>query len=181
MLHSKTNTQYIGNKGEDPKKETPFGNIIITKTGFGEVVDQPGFFESTVGRAFAFSSRLPNLLTSAAVMNLIVQSPEFLTKEKVQGIYRTAASDPAFANSLTYQEKANKGSLYYIKSREMSHIIGPWIQIAPITIMEDGQEKPTELYFVAVPFFYGNVPGYGEQARKMMMVIGGHIYGEKEV
>ncbi len=179
MLHSKTNTQNVGNKGRDPKKEEILDNIAITTTGFEKVVAAPGFFENTMGGVMAFSSRIPTEKTSVAVM-LIGMQPnhgEAVSRKVLQDIYIESSRDPQYKGILRYEENPS-GTKYYMRAREMTHIFGPMIQVVRPNV--PGMPSTNgDFYILGVPFAYGNVPGYGEQLRKMMMLIGEKLHGAK--
>jgi|GEM_PF-2292230 len=178
MLHSKTNSQAVGNKGRDPKKEEILGNIAITTTGFEKIVAAPGFFENTMGGVMAFSSRIPTEKTSVAVMVVGLQPVNggLVTKKTLQDIYVSASKDPQYEGILRYDENPS-GTKYYIRARQMTHVLGPMIQVVKPSLVG---KIDTDFTIIGIPFAYGNVPGYGEQMRKMMMIIGEALYGAKD-
>ncbi len=180
MLHSKTNTQFVANKGRDPKNEEILANIAITDTGFEKIVAAPGFFENTMGGVMAFSSRIPTEKTSVAIMLIGLQPVhnEAVTRKIIQDIYITASLDSQYKGILRYEENPS-GTKYYVRAREMTHIFGPMVQVVRPHI--PGMDSSHgDFHILGVPFAYGNVPGYGEQLRKMMMIIGEKIYGAKK-
>lgn len=177
MLHSKTNTMYVANKGRDPKNEEILGNIAITTTGFEKVVARPGFFENTMGGVMAFSSRIPTEKTSVAIMMIGIQPTrgEAVTRKILQDIYINASLDPQYKGILRYEENPS-GTKYYIRARQMTHIFGPMVQVVRPNVPGIDDSRG-DFYILGVPFAYGNVTGYGEQLRKMMMLIGEKIHG----
>ena len=181
MLHSKTNTMFVGNKGRDPKKEEILGNIAMTTTGFEKIVAAPGFFENTMGGVMAFSSRIPTEKTSVAVMIIGLQPThgEAVTRKKLQDIYIAACQDPQYKGIVRYEENPS-GTKYYIRAKEMAHIFGPMIQVVRPNIPGIDAASHGDFYILGVPFAYGNVTGYGEQLRKTMMFMGEKMYGAKK-
>ena len=95
----------------------------------------------------------------------------------MQDIYINATKEEQYKGILRY-EKNPSGTKYYIRAREMAHIFGPMIQVVRPKLPGFDSSKG-DLFILGIPFAYGNVTGYGEQLRKMIMVIGEKIYGKK--
>ena len=156
--HSKTNTQEIGNKGADPKKESILGNLIPTSTGLGKLLQQPGFFSAMSESTEAVSIRTPTEDVSLLCLSVDVEGAEDATTADVAAAFREASKSPRW-NGIIGVEEAH-GTKMFWKDRRACVVYEPYVRVMP-KYLRSGVRSP--LSTVTVIAAYANVFGYSWQ------------------
>jgi glyceraldehyde-3-phosphate dehydrogenase/erythrose-4-phosphate dehydrogenase len=175
--HSKTNSQQVGDKGSDPKEEGILNNLILTSTGIREILTREGFFPNIGEAVDAFSVRVPVEKSSLLVMMLQVQWAQGLTRERLREVFRRAAASDRWRGIVRY-DPDHDGSKVYQNSPAGADIFGRLINVWPSPWLTDRQGRrrsQSDLCTLIIPAAYANVYGYGQQAKRMMQVIGQHL------
>ena len=173
-MHSKTNSQQIGDKGADPKEEGLLNNLILTTTGIKDILNKEGFFPSIGTAIDAFSTRAPVEKASLLVMLLQVQWAEGLTREGLREIFKKAAASPRWQGIVNY-DADHDGSKVYQKSPAAADIFGRLINVWPnpwLTEKQNGKKNSSGISTLILPAAYANVYGYGCQAKRLMQSMG---------
>ena len=173
-MHSKTNSQQIGDKGADPKEEGLLNNLILTTTGIKDILNKEGFFPSIGTAIDAFSTRAPVEKASLLVMLLQVQWADGLTREGLREIFKKAAASPRWQGIVNY-DADHDGSKIYQKSPAAADIFGRLINVWPnpcLTEKHNGKKSSSGISTLIIPAAYANVYGYGCQAKRLMQYMG---------
>jgi glyceraldehyde-3-phosphate dehydrogenase/erythrose-4-phosphate dehydrogenase len=156
--HSKTNTQEVGNKGADPKRETILGNLIPTSTGLGKLLQQPGFFGAISESTEAVSVRTPTEDVSLLCMSVDVEGGDNVTTADVASAFRDASTSPRWRGIIGLEEA--HGTKMFWKDRRACIVYEPYVRLIP-KFLKDGARAP--LSTVTVVAAYANVFGYSSQ------------------
>jgi glyceraldehyde 3-phosphate dehydrogenase len=173
-MHSKTNSQQIGDKGAEPKEEGLLNNLILTTTGIKDILNREGFFPSIGTAIDAFSTRAPVEKASLLVMLLQVQWAEGLTREGLREIFQKAAASPRWRGIVNY-DADHDGSKVYQKSPAAADIFGRLINVWPnpwLTDRQGDKKVNSGIATLVIPAAYANVYGYGNQAKRLMQYMG---------
>jgi glyceraldehyde-3-phosphate dehydrogenase/erythrose-4-phosphate dehydrogenase len=156
--HSKTNTQEIGNKGSDPKKETILGNLIPTSTGLGNLLQQPGFFGIMSECIEAVSVRTPTEDVSLLCMAVDVEESGAATSRDVVATFRKASESPRWRGIIGVDQA--HGTKMYWKDRRACVLYDTHLRVIPKFLRSGGRAPLTTVTLVAA---YANVSGYANQ------------------
>ncbi|MBI1987356.1 MAG: triose-phosphate isomerase [Nitrospinae bacterium] len=175
--HSKTNSQQVGDKGSDPKEEAILNNLILTSTGIKDILTRQGFFPGIGDAVDAFSVRAPVEKSSLLVMLLQVQWAQGMSRERLREVFQRAAASDRWRGIVNY-DPDHDGSKVYQNSPAGADIFGKLINVWPspwLTDREGNRQRRSDLSTLIIPAAYANVYGYGQQAKRIMQVIGQYL------
>ena len=165
--HSKTNTQEIGVKGADPKREGILGNLIPTSTGLSKLLQEPGFFEFMSESVEAVSVRAPTEDASLLCMAVDVEGAEGISTADVRAAFRDASGSSRWRGILGVDQA--RGTRLFWKDSHACVVYEPYVKLLP-KYLKDGKRSP--LSTVAVMAAYSNVFGYSCQVLRAIKAFG---------
>jgi triosephosphate isomerase/glyceraldehyde-3-phosphate dehydrogenase/erythrose-4-phosphate dehydrogenase len=164
--HSKTNTQEIGNKGADPKKEGLLGNLIPTTTGLSKLLQYPGFFQMMNDSMEAISVRTPTEDVSLLGMLVDVETEKYMTTGELRKRLRDAANVPRWRGIVGFDQA--RGTRVFWKDSHACVIYEPHIRFLP-KFLRNG--SPAPIASISVLAAYANVYGYSCQVARGILAL----------
>jgi glyceraldehyde-3-phosphate dehydrogenase/erythrose-4-phosphate dehydrogenase len=164
--HSKTNTQEIGNKGVDPKKEGILGNLIPTTTGLAKLLQYPGFFGVMSGSLEAVSVRTPTEDASLLGMIVDIETDRELSTASIRNLFRSASEAEQWRGIIRY-DRAHGTKLLW-RDTHACVIYDSYVKFLPKKL-RNGQRAP--ISSISVMAAYANVHGYACQVARGILAL----------
>jgi len=176
--HSKTNSQEVGNKGMDPKREGLLSNLIPTTTGLSKLLQEPGFFETLGSESIeAVSIRTPTEDVSLLCMEVDVECANNITTADIRSAFRRA-SQSARWNGIIACDQA-RGTKVFWKDTHACVVFEPFVQMRPIYLKNGQRAGVSKLSVMAA---YANVSGYSWQVVRAVKALNlGRVSKEAQV
>ncbi len=164
--HSKTNSQEIGNKGIDPKKEGILGNLIPTSTGLSKLLQQPGFFQVLSESVEAVSVRTPTEDASLLCMSVDIEGADGACTSDVRRAFREASEQNRWRGIIGLDRP--HGTKLFWKDRHACVLFEPYIRLLP-KYLRSGERAPIST--VTLMAAYANVFGYSSQVLRALKAL----------